>query len=585
VESAAIAPPHRTTFGELGSKLKLAPLPLAVAVVVAVLILPILLIVLLASLHAGTALPFDAVPLTLANFATLLSDPFTYRLLLNTLLYVAASLFVGMAITIPLTWLVHRTDLPFKRAITAFLQMSLVIPPILTTMGWVLLLSPRTGFLNVPLRGLLGQATIGPAASGPLNVYSFAALFLITGVGITPSMYVMLSSAFQNMDSRLEEAGEANGANPVGVARRVTLPLMLPSLGAAAMYYVMLLFETFEVPLVIGPNAKFQVLSIYVFQLVQPSAMAPQYGMAAAFGALMMAASFGLAAIYSRATRKVYKFAVVRGQSQVRRSLRLGPWKLVVLLAVAVYLLLAQILPLLGLLWDSLFTNVTQPSAESLHSASLTTYGLVFVDARWGKALLNTAILVLTASGGSVLLALLVAWVVLRAKVKWLWWLDGLAFIPLAVPGVILALGVFLLLIRTPLYATIWIIMVGHIIRFLPYSVRLMSSTLVQLHPELEEAAQASGAGTLTTFRAVVLPLMAPAVANCGLWVIAHSVRDFTFPLVLGTASNTVVSQLLWETWLRGQQERTSAMAILLMAAVAILILPARSLLTRSEVA
>lgn len=212
-------------------------------------------------------------------------------------------------------------------------------------------------------------------------------------------------------------------------------------------------------------------------------------------------------------------------------------------------------------------------------------YALVFQDSRWPAAIANTFGLVVTASIGSVLLALLVSWVVLRARVSWLWWLDGLAFLPRAVPSVILALGVFLQLIRTPLYATIRILVVGQVIASLPYSVRLMSSTLLQLHPELEEAAQTSGAGTVKTLRSVVLPLMGPAVCNCGFWVISHSVRDFTFPLVLGTTTNTVVAQLVWETWLRGQQERTSAMAVMLLVAVALLTLPARSLLTRRETA
>jgi iron(III) transport system permease protein len=580
---AALPQPGRLMLGDAGARIRLAPIPLLVSVAVAVLIVPVLIVVLLASLHEGAALPFDAVPLTLANYVSLLQDPFTYRLLLNTVLYVAASLSLAMLLTVPLVWLVQRSDLPGKALITTIMQVSLVIPPILIIMGWVLLLGPRTGFVNVGLRQLLGQPVAGPNASGPLNIYSFVALFLVTGVGIAPSMYFMLSAAFRNMDSRLEEVGQTSGGSVLAVARRVTLPLMAPSLAAAAMYYVMLLFETFEVPLVIGPNANFQVLSIYVYELVRPQSMAPQYGQAAAFGTMMILASLLLAAFYAKMTRRVYKFAIVRGHRADGSLIGLGAWKYAVLGAVGLYVLLAQGLPLLGILWDSLFTSVAQPSAASLGQVSLNMYGLVFQDSRWGAAIANTIGLVVAASAGSVLLALLVSWVVLRAKVSWLWWLDGLAFLPRAVPGVILALGVFLLLIRTPLYATVWIIAVGHVIAYLPYCVRLMSSTLVQLHPEMEEAAQTSGAGTVRTFRAVVLPLMGPAIWNCCLWVTSHSVRDFTFPLVLGATTNTVVAQLLWETWLRGQQERTSAMAVMLLAAVALLTLPARSFVTRSQ--
>lgn len=564
-------------------KLGLAPVPLGVAALVALLVLPVVLVVVFASLRPGAALPFDAAPLTLDNFADLLSDPFTYRLLLNTVLYAAVSLGIGMALAVPLVWLVERTDLPAKVLIASAMFVPLVVPGALKAMGWALLLAPRQGFVNVWLRDLLGQGAAGPGASGPLDFYSFAGLVLITGTGIAPSMFIMLSAAFRNMDSQLEEAGRASGASSAAVVQQVTLPLMAPSLVAASIYYTILLFETFEVPLVIGPNANFQVLSTHVFQLVQGDAARPQYGQAAVFGAFAIAIGVGLAALYARVSRDAYRYAVLRGQRQAPRLLRLGRWKWVALGAVALYLLLADVLPVLALVWASLFRTFTPPSLAALSGASLEVYRLVLLDPRWGRALANTALLVVAASLATVVLATLVSWVVLRTRVGWLRWLDALAFLPRAIPGVILALGVFLLLIRTPLYATIWIIVVGHTLAFLPYAVRVMNATLLQVHQELEEAARASGAGVGTTLATIVFPLLRPALLNCALWIGAHSIRDFTYPLILGTASNTVVAQLLWQSWVRGQWERTAAMAVMLLVVLTVLVVPARYLLGRRE--
>jgi iron(III) transport system permease protein len=564
-------------------KLGLAPVPLAVAGVVALLVVPVVLVVLLASLRPGAALPFDAAPLTLDNFVDLLADPFTYRLLLNTVLYAAVSLAIGMVLAVPLVWLVERTDLPAKVLIASAMYVPLVVPGALKAMGWALLLAPRQGFANVWLRDLLGMETAGPGATGPLDFYSFAGLVLITGTGIAPSMFIMLSAAFRNMDSQLEEAGRASGATTASVVQQVTLPLMAPSLVAASIYYTILLFETFEVPLVIGPNANFQVLSTHVFQLVQGEATRPQYGQAAVFGTFAILIGVGLAALYARVSRDAYRYAVLRGQRQAPRLVRLGRWKWAALGTVALYLLLTDVLPVLALLWASLFRTFTPPSLAALSGASLEVYRLVLADPRWGRALANTVILVVAASLATVVLATLVSWVVLRTRVGWLRWLDALAFLPRAIPGVILALGVFLLLIRTPLYATIWIIVVGHTLAFLPYAVRLMNATLLQVHQELEEAARASGAGVGTTLAAIVFPLLRPALLNCALWIGAHSIRDFTYPLILGTAANTVVAQLLWQSWSRGQWERTAAMAVMLLVALTVLVVPARYLLGRRE--
>lgn len=567
----------------LSGGLGLSPLPLLVAVVLATLVLPIVLVVFLASLHAGAALPFDPVPLTLENYAELLSDASTYRLLLNTVLYTAVSLAIGMCITVPLVWLVERTDLPGRTLLGAALFVPLVIPGALVAMGWVLLLAPRAGFVNVWLRGVLGLNAGGLPGSGPLDVYSFPGLVLMTGTGLVPSMFVMLSAAFRNMDAQLEEAGKASGAGTLDVARLVTLPLMLPSLTSAGIYYTILLFETFEIPLVIGLNAKFFVISTHVFQLVQSESAAPAYGQAAAIGALAIAIGIGLAALYSRISRAAYRYALIRGQRQAPRVVRLGPWRYVALGVTVLYFTITFLLPTLALVWTSLFRSLTVPSVSALQGASLEVYALLFQDPRWDRVLVNTIMVVAAASAATVVLSTLVSWVVIRTGSEWLRWLDALAFLPRAVPGVILAVGVFLLLIRTPLYATVWIIVVAHTISFLPYSVRLMSSTLLQIHKELEESARASGAGSITVLREIVFPLMRPAVLNCSLWVAAHSVRDFTFVLILGATTNTVFSQLLWQYWARGQWERTSAMAVLLIAVLLVIVLPVRYRLSRSE--
>lgn len=557
--------------------LRFPPIPLLVAAIVAVLVVPVILVVLLASLRTGTALPFDATPLTLDAYGSLLSDPLTYRVILNTVVYAAIALVIGMALAVPMVWLVERTDMPGRSAVPALLFVPLAIPGAVLAIGWVLLLSPRTGFLNVILRGLAGTPAVGANTTGPFNIYTFPGLVLLTGTAIAPSMFFLLSAAFANMDAQLEDAGATSGAGTGDVLRRITLPLMAPSLAAAAIYYVMLLFETFEIPLIIGFNANYRVLSIQLFDFVQPQTSAPEYGQAAALGTLLILVGTGMAWLYARMTRQTARFVVIRGRQQLRRAIKLGPWRYVALGAVVLYLLVCDLLPLAALAWTSLFPNYKPVSFDALASASFSVYGSVFADPRWGAVVVNTVSVVVVSSIGATLLATIVSWVVVRSRSGSLQWLDTLAFLPRTIPGVVLALGVFLIYIRTPLYATIWILVVAYLIAFMPYCVRVMNATLLQIDRELEEAAYTSGADERTTFTAIVLPLMRPAVTNCVLWVMAHSVRDFTFALILGTASNALVAQLLWQTWATGNDiSRAAAIAVLLCCAALVVFVPLR---------
>jgi iron(III) transport system permease protein len=572
VEDRAVTLPRR--------RRSLPVLPASVALIALVLLVPPLATILVASLRPGRALPFDATPLTLENYTTLLTDPFTYQLLANTLVYASSSLALGFAIALPVVWLVERTDLPFKALVSTAMFLPLIKPAALSAFGWVLLLSPRTGLINVSLRDLLGLQGVGP-----IDVYSVGGMVFLTGVGVAPSMFVMLSAAFRNMDARLEEVGRVSGASTPTIVRHITLPLMVPSITAAGIYYTIILIETFEIPLIIGLNADFRVLSTYIYTLVYSEYQEPAYGQAAAFGGLAVVLGLMLSYVYARIAHSAARYAVITGRMAAPKVTRLGAWKYVGLAFVGVYVLVSILLPILALVWTSLFTSPKPFSIAAIGQASLQVYGLVFMDPRWGKAIGNTFVLLLTAGVGTVLLATLVSWVVIRTKGGSLGWLDTLAFLPRAIPGVVLALAVFLLYIGTPLYGTIWILVIGHVVNYLPFAARVMHSAVLQIHIELEEAARTSGVGSLGTLIWVVLPLLRPAALNGLLWVVAHSVRDFTFPLMLGTGGNLVLSQLLWQSWSRGLIDRTAAMAVLLMVFLLLVVLPIRYRLARSEAA
>jgi iron(III) transport system permease protein len=235
--------------------------------------------------------------------------------------------------------------------------------------------------------------------------------------------------------------------------------------------------------------------------------------------------------------------------------------------AIGLYLLLAVVLPVSVLLWASFLDFYVPPSWEAFSGISLKNYFAVFHNPRIVTAASNTLILFLVVATFTTLLALLVSWVIHRYRPSFGGLLDNMVFMPLAIPSIVIALGVLLFYIRTPLWGTIWIIALGHAIRFLPFATRTLSAAILQIHQELEEASWTSGASKLTTLRKVTFPLLLPAVGNTWLWVAVHSMRDFSFPLMLVSYQNIVITSLLWSLWEEANLSGLSALAILLILA------------------
>jgi iron(III) transport system permease protein len=531
-----------------------------------------LFVLLLSSLKGNRALPFDASPLTLQHYADVYGNPATYVLLLNTFVYAACSLAIGLAIAFTIAWLVERTDMPLGNLVFTAMFIPMATPGLITALGWVLLVNPQNGVLNLYLRPLLGWS-----GRGPLDIYTFGGMVFVTGLVVVPTMFVMLSALMRNMDPALEEAARMSGASLPAIWRHVTGPLLLPGVAAVLIYFVIILIEYFEVPLVIGLTGGVRVLSTQVYLVTRGESYEPAYGTAAAYALVSLVLGSLLILLYARITRQAERFAVLGGKGFRPRRTALGRWRWPALGFVALYLLLELGLPFAILLWSSLLRFYQPPSLDALARLGLGRYDSVFLqDPRFLGIVGNTLLLMLTAATVCLLLALLIAWVVVRVGGPGARWLDLVSFLPTAMPAILVALALLLLTIGTPLQGTVWVIAVGHVIRYLPFATRTMHAGVLQIHRELEEAATTSGAGTLAVFRRVLAPLLAPALVNGWLWVAANSMRDITFPLMLVSTSNTVMGMLLWEYWSQGLIAEASAIAVVLVLALAALVLPVR---------
>ncbi len=544
--------------------------------IVGVLVLGPLAVLLRASVAPPNTMPLETWAVTFSNFKAIFEHPATPTIIGNTLLYAAGSVGIGVAIATFIAWLTERTDMPGQALIRVMMFAWMAVPPLVIGFGWILLINPGNGALNVLARNLFG-------VQGALfTIYSFWSLILITALSVVPTAYVMIAGLLRNMDPQMESAARVLGGGRFAVARRITLPLLTPGLFSIGIYMVMAVVQAFDLPLIIGLTAKIPVMSTRVFLLSVPDNGIPNYSLSSAFGVVLLAIAVVLMWLYFRAIRTGEKFRTVTGRGFRPKPAVLGALRWPAFTAAMLYFAIMA-LPVLMLAWTSLFPFYRLPSLEALPLASLANFHRVLDSALVQRALVNTVLLVVLSASVVMLLSALVAWFSVRGGGLLGRVLDVMSFAPTAVPPVVMVMAILILYIKTPLYGTVWVLIIGHLTIYIAFGTRTMTSALIQIHKELGDAAMISGASWATSLRKVILPLVWPQVANGWLWVAAHSARDLTIPLVLMTTNNVVIASVVYTMWDFPDVPGAAAVSFLLVAALLVVVVPVQLLASRAS--
>jgi iron(III) transport system permease protein len=540
-----------------------------IAVAVLVLLGAPLVVLFITSLRPPSALPLYP-GVSLENFGTIFSSPRMFQVLVNTAIYGGGALVLSLAVGATIAFLVERTDIPFRSAIYTAMLVSLAVPTMLKAFGWVLLLSPGLGWINHLLRSALGLE----GASGPLNIYTMPAMIFVTGIGLSNNAFLMLSPVFRQMNPEFEEAAQTAGSRRITVLRKITLPLLLPGILSALIYFGMVLVQVMETALAIGVPGGIRVLSVHIYLLTKAEDGIPLYALAAAFGVVLLILALLLMALYFRLTRQQDRFSVVTGKSFRPRQLKLGGWKYLAL-AFVTAVIACYAFPILILVWASLVKVYQPPSWEALEFVSLQSYFRTFANPQVQQSALNTLILTVTAPTLSVLLAFFASWYSVKRRMRWV---EIFAMTPMGVPNVVLALALFLVYVMTPIHGSIWVLVIAHIIAHLPFTTRVLSAALLQQHKELEEAARVTGATTIRAVRTVTVPLLLPGLLNGWLWAFSATLRDFTFAIFLMTGRNMVLPSAMWVLWNVPDVSGTAALGTAYMCGFFVITMAARYL-------
>jgi len=517
---------------------------------------------------------FSLSTMGLENYVKIYSDPGTWDIFVNTIIYVTGSVVIGITLAVTLAWLVERTNMPGKIWIYAGVPMTLAVPGMLQAMAWVLLLSPRIGFINKSLQSLFGLA------EAPINIYSLGGMIFIEGLRLVPTAFLMLVPLMRGMDPALEEAAAVCGARPFSTARKITMRLLAPGLVAVMIYQAMTALEVFEIPGILGLPAGIYVFSTKIYAVIRSATFLPVYGQANALAMVYLFIALFTTYYYTRMISRVERYTIITGKGYRPRLLDLGRWRAAAFGLVVFYLFFAIALPFLVFLYTSFLGFLQAPSAAAFATLTLKNYRFLAEYGEVGSALQNTLWMVLITATATVVLSFFVSLVVVRSKFWGRKLLDQLAFLPHAIPGIVMGIAFFWVFLKIdflPIYGTIWAMAIGFTAGFLSYGTRSMNAALLQVHKELEEAAYVSGARPWRTLWRIFLPLMMPSFIGVWIWVILHAVRIAGLPLILYEGpQNQVLSILIWNMWDEGYVPAVAAIGTLLMLALLLLTLAVR---------
>ena len=504
--------------------------------------------------------------LTLGNYVTAYSNPETVVTFWNSVQFALGGSLVAFVIGTALAWMNERTNTPMRRLFFALSIVPLIIPSILFTIAWIMLASPKIGLLNTVAMSWFGLET------PPFNIYSMWGMIWVDGLHYSPMAFLLMSSAFKAMDPSLEESAVMSGSSVFNTLYRITLKLVFPAIVATVLTLFVRAIESFEVPALLGLPAGIQVFTSAIYQAIHqyPS----QIGLAASYSVILLLLTTGGIYVQARISASGSKYATVTGKGFRPRTIDLGAWRYFTLAIFIVYFLLIVIMPFLVLLWSSLQKFYAPPSMEALSRITLDGYRYILGSDGIRKAALNSLWMSVTTATVVMLLASVVCWIVVKTKIRGRWLLDNLASLPMVFPGLVLGVSImiFYLTFDIGIYGTFWIILLAYITRFLPYGLRYSTTSMLQIHKDLEESGGMSGASWLTVFTRIVLPLLKPGLVAGWIYVMIVSIRELSTSILLYSPGNEVISIVIWELWENGQYVELSALSVIFIFMLLVLV-------------
>lgn len=473
----------------------------------------------------------------LADVAQILKKQETYEALLNSLILSGGVTVTGTIIGTLFAWLVTRTDLPFKRTMKLLFLVPFMLPAFIGALAWKMLLSPRAGYINRFFMDVFGF-------DGPIfDIYTYAGIILVETMYLFPFVFIQVSGALERMDPTLEESARISGADLFTITRKITIPLVMPSILSGALLIMLYSMAHFGTVAVLGVETGIYNIPTLIYEKIHQSAGSFDSIRTATVLATVLVATAALILWLQNKVLNKGRYQIIAGKSFRPSELKLRGLRIPILIFCLVYIGLTIVLP----------------TATIFLVGGLKTYGLPFSPENftwenyrhilfgwdltrgsiWNSISLGLASALITMFAG-----VIISYVIVKMKVRGKGLLEFLGMLPFSVPGSVIALGVILAWsgkFGVNLYNTVWIILIAYIARYMAFSLKANSAALEQVHDSLVEAARAAGATMGQALRDIVIPLVRPGMMAAFFLIFLPALRELTVSVLLyGPTTRTI---------------------------------------------
>jgi iron(III) transport system permease protein len=473
----------------------------------------------------------------LRDVMKVLSQLDTYEALKNSIIIALGVTFFSTVIGVFFAWLVSRTDLPFKEGMKLLFVVPFMLPSFIGALAWKMLLSPRSGLINKLVMNLLGLE------DSIFNIYGYWGIIAVETMYLFPFVFIQVSGALERMDPTLEESARISGAGLFTITRKITIPLVMPSILAGALLVALYSLAHFGVPAILGTQVGIYNIPTKIYEKIHQSAgsfMAIRTGTVLAS---ILVISAGVILYLQNLVLKSGRFQIIAGKSMRPMLLKLRGLRIPLLILSLVYIFVTVILPT-----GTIFVvGALKTYGISITADHMTLKNFKYILFTWKMtkdAIWNSVYLSLSAAFVTMLAGVMISYVIVKMKVKGKWFLEFLGVLPFSVPGTVIALGVILMWsgkFGVNIYNTAWIIFVAYIARYMAFSLKSNSAALEQVHDSLVEAARACGASHWQAMRHIVLPLIRPGMVAAFFLIFLPALRELTTSVLLyGPTTRTI---------------------------------------------
>ncbi len=501
----------------------------------------------------------DTMTFSLQNYGEVLTSPRLLRAIGNSLLLATGVGVISVLIGVPLAWAVTRTTLPGRGLLKVLTLVAFATPHFLGGIAWILLAAPNSGWLNRLYVSLTG------ATQGPLNVYSLWGAIFVVGIYSYPYVFLLTSSALELVSSEVEDAATTLGASTWQTTKQITLPLVLPAILSGFLLSFLEAIALFGSPTLLLIPAKVPIITTEIWLLFQ---FPPNVELASAYSIALIVITVILLAVQRRLlANKGYTTLTGKGGSKRLIELGSGQWPFMLFGLVVVSLSL--FLPFYMLVRTSLSKAWGQPFAFS--NLTWQWYEeVLFKLPTTNLAILNTLLYAAAAAGLAMIIGLAIAYVVNHQLLRGWRILAFLPLIPQAIPGIVIAVGIFAAYSRPPLplYGSGLIMVVAYTTRFLPVAFSNAVNIFKSINPEMELAARNLGATQLSTIQQITIPLVERGLIGGVLLVFILSVRELSCAILLTSSNTQVIATVLFDLVNEGSFERVAALGVIMLMIV-----------------